>query len=228
MRCDGWTYAHPESAAKKVLDAVPGGAYPVTGVRCEAHRGDAREPGRHTRTGPPAAERTPVEADGDRSGNEPSGAPVRVKHDGRVGKRSVAAVPAAPAEAEASTDRVYERVQRSRAKARGSGQAPEYGSLSRSQSERPAQRVSPGQPLPPRPSLEDGRGIRFGHLRGATHPPPRGSAVCVSHPVKRPARPGSGLHHRRLSCRGSPSAQTAAGLTGASARACATTKVCHG
>jgi hypothetical protein len=221
------TYASLWRRAQKVLDATRGGDYPVFGVRCEAHRGDAREP---RRTSPDGTAGDRKEAGGNgkaRSGNEPSGAPVRVKHDGRVGKRSVAAVPAAPAKLEPAPTGCTSGTNGAGRRARGPGQAPGTAASPGAQANGPPRAFRPDSLYAPPVPVRTGGASAY-HPPALPRIPLRPGPPCASRSRKRPARPGSGLHTRRLSCRGSPSAQTAAGLTGASARACATTRVCHG
>jgi hypothetical protein len=111
------------------------------------------------------------------------------------GKRSVAAVPAAQAQARADTDWVDVRVRRSRVKNPGTG--PERSGMAASpeaQANGPPKALCPDSLCRPARPSEDGRGIRFSSPLAVTHPSPRGSAVCVSRPGNARRAPVAACH----------------------------------
>src|SRR5687767_5278875 len=97
-----------ENPPKKVLDPVRGRDYCRIRVRCEAHRGDAREPGR---TSPQGTDGGRKEAGGSGRGPERRRAerracPGRARWEGWEARRCCRLLPLEPS-ARANTDRVY-------------------------------------------------------------------------------------------------------------------------
>jgi hypothetical protein len=170
----------PCNGRKNFLDAVHGRDYCRIRVRCEAHRGDAREPDRTSPRVPQAAARKPVDAERARNGNEPRGAPVRARRDRRVG--SEALLPSSAAGAERS----MRRSRRSRPRAGGPDpRGPDSAASPGADANGPPKARCPGSLYRPAHPAQGWAGHPFYHPR---HAVTFRSAACISPLAERTAR----------------------------------------